>query len=166
MSKIHTGHVGYVRADFWKIRFEDRNSTKSTRIDLKLCRDILGSVEKISSKHQHPKPNKFQAISKSIKKGGVFSKFLKRVNFRARVVCAQTTWWEWFSDVLARFEPTQKPPKARIQRNHQTRLRVTYSIRVPRTSTQEKGDIGRGRTPKPNQNEIDLDLDATRTRGG
>jgi hypothetical protein len=34
------------------------------------------------------------AIPKSIKKGGVFSEFLKRVDFRARVEFAQTTWWE------------------------------------------------------------------------
>jgi hypothetical protein len=31
-----------------------QNSIKTTRIDLKLCRQVLGSVEKISSRHQHP----------------------------------------------------------------------------------------------------------------
>ena len=41
------------------------------------------------------------------------------MDFCARVESAQATWWEWFSDVLARFDPTQKPPKAQIQRNHQ-----------------------------------------------
>jgi hypothetical protein len=139
MSEEYTGHVWYGRADSGWNRFKDQKSTKSTRINLKLCRDFLGTIDKISSEYQYPKPRKSQAIPKSIKKGGVFSKFLKRVDFRARVESAQTTWWEWFSGVLAHFDPTQRIPKAQIQRNHQN---------------QGKGDTGRGRTPKPNQTKL------------
>ena len=63
------------------------------------------------------------------------------MDFRTRVDYAQTSWWERFLDVLARFDPTQNTPKARIQGNHQTR----------------KGDTGRGRAPKPKSQEHELD---------
>ena len=137
---------------FWeKIDFKSKTRPNQLWFDLRFCRKVHGSVEKISSEHQHLIPSKSQKNSKSIKKDGVSSIFLKRMDFRARVESAKTGWWEWFSYVLAHFDPTQKPTKARIQRNHQN---------------QEKGDTERGRTPKPNQNEIDSDLEATRTRGG
>lgn len=95
-----------------------QSRSKVTPIDLKLCRDVPRSVEKISLEHQHPKPSKTQSIPKTIKKDAVFSIFLERVGFRARVESAQTTWWEWFSDVLASFDPTQRIPKTQIQRNN------------------------------------------------
>jgi len=102
-----------------KIDSNDQNSTKSTRIDLRFCREVPRGVEKITSEHQHPISSKSHTNSKSIKNGGVFLKLLKRMNFRARVESAQTIWWEWFSDVLAHFDTTQMPPKAQIQTNHQ-----------------------------------------------
>jgi hypothetical protein len=69
-SGIDTGYIWYRRADFRKYRFEDRNSTKSIRNDLKHCSEVLRGVEKMSSGHQPLILSKSQVIAKSINKVG------------------------------------------------------------------------------------------------
>jgi hypothetical protein len=57
-------------------------------MDLKLYREVPRDVERISSRHQHPKITQ----TPTIKKVGVFSNFLPWVDFRARNESAQITW--------------------------------------------------------------------------
>lgn len=53
-SGIHIEHVQYAWADFRKNQFHAQNSTKSSRIDLKLCKEVYDIFGRVLQEDDRP----------------------------------------------------------------------------------------------------------------
>ena len=114
MSDMPTGHVWYARADFGKNRFQDQNSTKPTRIDLKLCTRIHQGVGRLPLKDHGPRQTKTLWIKEKRCKSKFSPQSKISPNLWARVESDDFLWWNTSTHVLPHLETTGttwNPPK-------------------------------------------------------